>query len=419
MGKTDLKSTLGKDRTICLPFEREEYWNIIDDPNAFRKSVDDRIEQFPELFPDEICQGYLMKDIRNSKKLSIAIRRIVTGDTAYSIRPSFVMPYMTGIVDGIESAVFMRKFGVPFWALSRTFGKDPMYWYRIEQTIGRNSIVGTTVRNPDDIPRHLGADEKHSRNLGGKVYVATAVGSECVLGVSVAGNAGESALADAYGVFGDEARHLNPSYSPDTINTDGWKATRNALSSLFPRVVLICCFLHVFIKIRDRAKKKYEEVFHEVATKFWNCWRAENKTSFCQRIRRLCEWCGKNNVPDVVSAPIEKMRQNIDAYKVAYDFPHAHRTSNMLDRIMRRMDRWLFDTQYFHGKIAAAELSVRGWALIQNFAPSNPRTVKQHNGLQSPAERLNQFRYHDNWLQNLLISASLKGAYRRAPQKTL
>lgn len=38
-----------------------------------------------------------------------------------------------------------------------------MYWYRIEQALGRNSIVGTTVRKPDDIPPHLGADEKHPR----------------------------------------------------------------------------------------------------------------------------------------------------------------------------------------------------------------------------------------------------------------
>jgi len=419
MGRKNLKSVLGEDRTICLPFKREEYCNVDEDPKAFRKSVDDRIEQFPELFPDEICQGYLMKDIRHPKKVSVTIRRMETGGVAYSVRPSFVMPYMTGFVDDMEKALFTRKFGLPFWVVSRSFGRDPMYWYRIEQMIGRNSLVGTTVGNPDDIPRHLAADEKHTWNLGEKVYVATAVGNECVLGASVSRNAGESALTDAYGVFKDESRHLNPAYSPDTVNTDGWKATRNALTSLFPAVVIICCFLHVFIKIRDRAKKKCKEVFHEVATRFWDCWRAENKASFSQRIRRLCEWCGKNGVPDVISTPIEKLRRNIEDYKVAYDFPQAHRTSNMLDRIMRRMDQWLFDTQYFHGKIAAAELSVRGWALIQNFGPANPHTVRKHNGLQSPAERLNQFRYHDNWLQNLLISASLKGAYRRAPQKTL
>jgi hypothetical protein len=75
------------------------------------------------------------------------------------------MPYLTGIVEEIEKALFMRKFNVPFWALSYTFGKDPMYWYRIEKSLGRNSIIGTTIRNADDVPAHLGADEKHTRIL--------------------------------------------------------------------------------------------------------------------------------------------------------------------------------------------------------------------------------------------------------------
>ncbi len=418
MGKKDLKSKRGDGKTICLPFGQEEYYKVVDCPALFRKSLDDRINLFPELFPAEIDRGYQMKEKRTSKKLSIPIRRIKIGGTGYTIRPSFVMPYMTGFVDETEKALLMRKFGVPFWALRHSFGRDPMYWYRIEQTIGRNSVVGTTVRNPDDVSRHLGADEKHTWILGEKTYIATTVGNECVLGASVSKDAGEAALKDACGVFKDEARSLNPTYAPVTVNTDGWKATQKVWQFLFSSVVLICCFLHVFIKIRDRAKKKHKEVFHEVATKFWDCWRAEKKSSFSQRIRRLCEWCVKNSVPEVISAPIEKLRRNIGAYKVAYDYPGAHRTSNMIDRLMQRMDRWLFHTQYFHGTVAAAELSIRGWALIQNFAPSNPRTIKKYDGFQSPAERLNQFRYSDNWLQNLLISASMRG-YRSAPPNPL
>jgi hypothetical protein len=93
---------------------------------------------WPELFPPEIVDGYQMKDDHFSKKQSITIRRIEIAGIAYTIRPSFVMPYMTGLTDEIENALFFRKFGVPFWALSRVFGKDPMYWYRIEQALGRN-----------------------------------------------------------------------------------------------------------------------------------------------------------------------------------------------------------------------------------------------------------------------------------------
>ena len=418
MGKADTKSTTRNNRIICLPFSQEVYNVNIKNPIDFRKCINKRIELFPELFPPEITEGYLMKDIYHSIKQSVPIRRIEIAGISYSIRPSFLMPYMTGITDETEKALFMRKFNVPFWALSYVFGKDPMYWYRMEQSLGRNSIVGTTVRNPGDMPQHLGADEKHTRILGDKVYVATTVGNECILGASIAKDAGDQSLQDAYQVFKDETQCLKPAYTPTTVNMDGWKATRNAWKFLFSSVVIICCFLHVFIKIRDRAKKKYKDIFDEAASKLWDCYHAENKIVFSQRIRRLVEWCKKNNMPSVIANPIKKLRQNIATYRVAYDHPKSHRTSNMVDRLMQRMDRHLFSTQYFHGSIPAAELSIRGWALIHNFAPYNPRTAKKLNGFKCPAERLNQFRYHDCWLQNLCISASL-GGYRSPPQKPI
>ena len=116
--------------------------------------------------------------------------------------------------------------------------------------------------------------------------------------------------------------------------------------------------------------------------------------------------------------PIEKMKDNLPLFSVAYDYPGAHRTSNIIDRLMQRMDRHLFNTQYFQGKRASAELNIRGWTLINNFAPSNPLTVKKYAGLKSPAERLNDFCYQENWLQNLLVSASL-GGFRKAPPNPL
>ncbi|MDY0222507.1 MAG: hypothetical protein RBR67_15350 [Desulfobacterium sp.] len=419
MGKTDTESATRNNRTICLPFSQDVYNDNIQNPETFRKCLNERIELFPELFPAEIFrEGYQMKDIYHSKKMLISIRRIEISGIAYTVRPSFLTPYLTGLVDEVEKALFMRKFNVPFWALSHNFGKDPMYWYRIEQSLGRNSIVGTTIRQSTDIPQHLAADEKHTRILGEKTYVATTVGKGCILGVAVAKNAGTEALTKAYEVYQDEAQSLQPEYSPDTVNMDGWQATRHAWKSLFPSVAIICCFLHVFIKIRDRAKKKYRDIFDEAASKLWDCYRAESKMSFSQRIRRLIEWCKKYDAPDVISAPIKKLRKNIISYKSAYDHPNAHRTSNMVDRLMQRMDRHLFSTQYFHGSMDAAQLSIRGWALIHNFAPYNPETAKKHNGFKSPSESLNQFRYHDNWLHNLYISASL-GGHRSPPQNPI
>ena len=407
-----------KNRTICIPFCKSVYMNKISNAEDFRVDLDRQIAKFPEIFPAEIVNGYLMKEIRHSIKLSIPIRRIEIAGTSYTILPSFVMPYMTGFVEDVEKILFLRKFNVPFWGLAYVFGRNPMYWYRLENHIGRNSIVGTTIQKPEQLPKHVSADEKHTWILGDKCYIATTTAHGCILGASIAANAGEVALTNAYGVFKEEAKYLQPDYKPTTVNTDGWPATQKAWKNLFSTIFVICCFLHVFIKIRDRAKKKYKDIFVETATKLWDCYGALTKQSFSQRVRRLVEWGQKASLPSVILKPIEKLKANLALYAGAYDFPGAHRTSNMTDRLMQRMDRHLFSTQYFHGTFSSAELNIRGWALINNFAPSNPLTVKKYGGIRSPAERLNGFCYHENWLQNLLISASL-GGFRGAPPNPL
>lgn len=156
-----------------------------------------------------------------------------------------------------------------------------------------------------------------------------------------------------------------------------------------------------------------------MATRLWDCFRAESKGAFSQRVRRLSERCQntKNKIPDVISGKIKKLRDNLPQFAQAYDFPGAHRTSNMVDRLMQRMDRHLFSTQYFHGTLKSSNLSIRAWALLQNFAPFNPWTVKQ-KGHVSSFQRVNGFQYHENWLQNLLISASL-GGLRAGPPNPL
>ena len=408
------KSTPRKNRIIVAPFDQDQYLESIFIPYKFREVLDGFIKLYPEVFPSEIGLGYSMKDIYHSKKLSIPIRRIEIAEINYTVRPCFAMPYLTGFVDDVENALFLRKFDVPFWALTYVFGKDAMYWYRLEESLGRNSIVGTTIKNPESLPKHLLADEKHSRIRGDKAYVATTVGNQCILGASVAEDAGEKSLTKAYGVFKKEAQCLDHDFCPETVNTDGWKATRNAWKNLFASIVIISCFLHIFIKIRDRCSKKYKQLYLQVADKLWNCYKAENKRSFSQRIRRLHDWAVATAIPDVMLYPIKKLRDNLPDFAKAYDFPGAHRTSNMIDRLMKSMDRHLFTICYFHGSITSAELNIRGWALIYNFAPSNPLTVKKHNGLKSPAERINKFCYHENWLKNLLISAS-SGGFRSPP----
>ena len=112
---------------------------------------------------------------------------------------------------------------------------------------------------------------------------------------------------------------------------------------------------------------------------------------------------------------MRKIRKNLSSYAQSYDFPTSHWTSNMLDRLMKRMDRHLFSSGNFHGSFDTANRTIRAWALILNFAPSNPITRKKYgSNYSSPVARLNQFSYHESWLQNLLISASM-GGYKFVP----
>jgi hypothetical protein len=401
-------------RTICLPVSEDAYSQAINDPDEFRILLDESFRMTPELFPPDFARGYHLKDDRMSAKQGLPIRRILLkSGVAYSVRPSFLMPYMTARVADVEGPLFLRKFGVPFWALARVFGADPMYWYRLECGLGRSSVVGTTIRQAD-VPEHLLADEHHQTLDGQKVYIATTVGGGCCLGAEPAMAAGADDLKAAYAVFKVEARDVTPRYVPETVSTDGWKGTQAAWKALFPRVVILLCFLHGWLKIRDRAKH-LKDLFAEVSRRVWWAYHAPDRRSFGQRLRRLREWSG-GHLSGVVLENVLDLCRKGRRYAVAYDHPGGHRTSNMLDRQMRGMNRYFDHGQHLHGSPRACRLHCRAWALLCNFTPWNPATTRNNQGWRSPAEQLNRHRYHDSWLQNLLVSASLGGYRRPIPQ---
>jgi hypothetical protein len=397
--------------TICLPIDQEAYARVVGSPAAFRGWLDRASRDAPELFPAAFARGYRLKDARHSARLGIRTRRIRLTATwqTFSVRPSFALPYMTGRTDVAEGPLFLRAFGVPFWALARVFGKGPMYWYRLELALGRNSIVGTTLRKAE-LPEHLLADEHHQPRDGVKNYIATTVGAGCCLGAALAQSAGVEDLQRAYGVFKQEARDVRTDYQPRTLNTDGWAATRQAWLALFPLVVVLRCFLHGWLAIRSRGK--LAEGFETLCEKVWNAYHAFCRRSFAQRLRRLWEWATEHLRAAWVLDQVKKLCGRAREYGRAYDHPGGHRTSNALDRVMRGMNRYFDDGQHLHGSEPAVEQHVRAWALLSNYRPWHPAVARANGGWRSPAERANRHRYHDNWLHNLLVSASL-GGFRR------
>ena len=400
-------------KRIVLPADMEQYQKLVKEPKLFREWVDKNTTCFAELFPAEIVNGYVLHDMRSSTKMpEIALRRIAIKESqaVYTIAPSGVMPYMTSYTDDVEKALFLLRFGVPYWGLTYVFGKNDMFWFRMFCHFGRYNIVQTTVKDLEKLPEDLLADEKHIYINGEKAYIATTVAQDCVLGASISLSSDEDGLTEAYGHFQEEALHLNPEYKPKTVNTDGWSATKKAWLNLFPLIVMIECFLHAFLKIRNCCKKRFKDIYPEIAQRVWDVYRAIDAASFLSEIDALQKWAAEK-LQDTGSAlqSVLKLCAKTDRFVLAFEYPNAHRTSTMIDRHMLPMDRWLFHTKHFHGHLLSAEKATRAWALFHSFWLYCPR-ANIRKKFKSPAHKLNGFVYHDNWLHNLLISTSIAGS---------
>ena len=395
-------------KQICLGMEETTYQEIWQDPKRIRQFLDDQMKEHPKLFPQAMQQlGYRLDGMEpeSSKMPGIALRRIRIPGTnnVYFLRPSFVMPYMTGRLEDVEKGLYLRTFGVPYEALAYCFGRNSMYWYRLECRLGTNSLVGTTVRN-GELPCDLVADEHHATVNRQKVYAAVTAGAGVVLGVGYSATADEQGLRAAYGDFRDEAENVEPNYAPRSVNTDGWMATQRAWRSLYPLIALVLCFLHGYLKVRDRCRRK----FPELRRRIWDVYRAATGDEFRERMDPLKQWYQQQTFPTKVSEAVQKLCNRTDEYAVSYDHPGCHRTSNLVDRLMNLLDRVIHSGRRLHGDLTSAEQRLRGWALLLNFRPFSHRH-QYRCPYQSAAHRLNGETYHSHWLHNLMISASLGG----------
>lgn len=401
---------------VILPVAYDRYQEVAIDSRRFRHWLDEMIDNYPELFPEEIADGYILHDLlpASAKLPDVRFRRIQLKAAneagqyqVLTICTSDVMPYMTGFTDEVEKVLFLRRFGVPFWGLTYVFGRNDDYWYHMTSRFGRYEIVGTVVKAPSLLPKDLLADEKHTRFNGNKGYIATTVGADCVLGASLSLAADESSLTAAYGYFKEEAQLVDPDYAPQTVNIDGWAATQKAWQVLFSTITVIQCFLHAFIKIRDRTTKRYKAIYADIQQQVWDIYKAVDHRDFLRQIVDFQCWA-RQYLSGAALDAVEKLCAKADLFALTFAYPQAYRTSNMIDRHMIPLDRCLLAARYFHGNWLSAEYQIRAWALFHNFMPYCPR-AKIRDTFNSPVHKLNGFVYHDNWLHNLLISTSCTG----------
>lgn len=395
--------------SIGLPFDSEAHYQAcVEDLSLYRQHIEAIRIQHLELFPQAIELGYSFHSKYWSIKQQILLRRIKVKTTGRVclIRPSFVLPYMVARTDQLEKPLRLRQYGVPFEELAYQAGRNHQFYYRAWASLGRVSLVGTTVKDPETLPPHLIADEKHTWLQGQKVYIPTTVAAGCILGASVVTDASADALEKGYGEFAQEARQLKPDYQPQTVCTDGWKGTRQAWQRLFQAITLILCFLHSVLKIHDRCRGALRQFLLDQA---WRAYEATTKSQFAQRLRRLREWVEANLDPGDLKDTVLKLCQQKPQFMGAYDAPAAARTSNAVDRVLNVLDRVLYAMRYFHGTQISARLGVRAMALQWNFHPYGQRTQRSGPTRSSPFADLNGFQYHPNWLHNLLIASSMGG----------
>lgn len=400
------EGTLRGSRQICIPMTRDVYDRIWQDAAEVRRFLEPLIRDFPELFPPAIAEGFeLTGRLPESKKLpGVRLRQLRLRDgSVFTLRPSFVVSYMMGTAEELEDPLLLLSIGVPCWIVTKVCGRNEMFWQRLMERLGRNSLVGTTVREPKRLPEHLAGDEHHTDWCGQKGYVAFTAGGGCVLGAALCDSADEEHLTEAYGEFAREARDVDPEYAPQTVNTDGWFATRNAFRILFPTIVTILCFLHGFLKIRDRCRKA-----RELHRRVWDVYRAQTAEAFHRQMAAFQAWFEGGDWPQTVRQAVAKLNSRASDYALSYAHPGCHRTSNPVDRLMNRLTRFLYLGRGLHGHQPTSERRLRGWALLQNFRPFAPRSA-QTRTYSSPAHRLNRKQYHAHWVHNLQVSASLAG----------
>jgi len=396
-------------KSICLPFESEaHYQTCAEDPQLFREWIEPLLTHYPELFPAAIASGFTFHDSYCSTKQQMRLRRIKIRATraVFQIRPSFLLPYLVAKTEEVENALYLRHWGVPFEALAHVFGRNPMFYYRVWISFGHFSIVGTTVKVAEQLPRHLVVDEKHTWLAGQKVYLPITVGSGCILGASLVEEASTQALQAGYGEFASEARQLEADYTPQTVCSDGWKGTREAWTRLFAGLTLILCYLHSVLKLQDRCRGALRQT---VLDKAWHVYQALTPSQFVQRLRRLGEWAKSHLEPGALRDTVLKVCRHKPHFVAAYAHPEAPRTTNAIDRLINYLDRVLYAMRYFHGSSQSARLAVRALALQWNFHPYGVRLRRQEATRASPFKDLNGFQYHPNWLQNLLIASSMGG----------
>ncbi len=141
--------------------------------------------------------GSPLHDCYTAVNQDLIVRRIKVKATGavFALRPSCVMPSMMARPEEVEKARARRPWGGPCDALASGCGREALCWSRAWLAVGRPSLLGTTVKDPQQVPPDLVADAQVPWVAGQEVDVPTTVGGGGCLGGRVVAAAATAALA--------------------------------------------------------------------------------------------------------------------------------------------------------------------------------------------------------------------------------
>ena len=171
---------------------------------------------------------------------------------------------------------------------------------------------------------------------------------------------------------------------------------------------MILCFLHGFLKIRDRCRKN-----RDLHSRIWEVYWAETASQFRAAHAAFQGGLKWQTWARSVQQMVEKLWKRTEDYVVAYDHPGCRRTSNAVDRPMNRLCRLMYAGRGLHGHQASSERRLRGWALLLNFRPFAKRWGGRQ--VQSRAHRLNGKRYSTQLARK---SANIRFPHGPPPNRT-
>ena len=109
--------------------------------------------------------------------------------------------------------------------------------------------------------------------------------------------------------------------------------TQQAWLTLFPTITLVLCFLHDVLKVQKGCPNHRNER-KKLKTKLWKAYKADYAAEFLKGLRLALIWAKKHIRKKRTLNKMRKLCRRAAQFKIAYRFPEAHRTSNMVDRAL-------------------------------------------------------------------------------------